>query len=108
MKVLLRSQSNFIPLLLVYGRLAYGDTKGRSISIADRAAGRKSVELALICVINQLLDSGEHTRVAANVSQCDNLKSVCSNNVKTTHMLTQNHSTLTLKLPGAETITLKQ
>lgn len=37
-KVLLRSQSNFIPPLLVYGRLAYGDTKGRSISIADGAA----------------------------------------------------------------------
>lgn len=36
-KVLLRSQSNFIPPLLVYGRLAYGDTKGRSISIADGA-----------------------------------------------------------------------
>lgn len=37
-KVLLRSQSNFIPPLLVYGRLAHGDTKVRSISIADGAA----------------------------------------------------------------------
>lgn len=37
-KVLLRSQSNFIPPLLVYSRLAYGDTKGRSISVADGAA----------------------------------------------------------------------
>lgn len=37
-KVLLRSQSNFILPLLVHGRLAYGDTKGRSISIADGAA----------------------------------------------------------------------
>ncbi len=36
-KVLLRSQSKFIPPLLVNGRLAYGDTKGRSISIADGA-----------------------------------------------------------------------
>lgn len=36
-KVLLRSQSNFTPPLLVYGRPAYGDTKGRSISIADGA-----------------------------------------------------------------------
>lgn len=55
-KVLLRSQSNFIPPLLVYGRLAYGDTKGRSISIADGAAReRKSAELAVMCVINQLM-----------------------------------------------------
>lgn len=38
-KVLLRSQSNFIPPLLVYGRLAYGDTKGRSISITDGVSG---------------------------------------------------------------------
>lgn len=36
-KVLLRSQSNFTPPLLVLGRSAYGDTKGRSISIADGA-----------------------------------------------------------------------
>lgn len=42
-KVLLRSQSNFIPPLLVHAGLAYGDTKGRSISIADGAVpGRKS------------------------------------------------------------------
>lgn len=73
MKVLLRSQSNFTPPLLVYARPAYGDTKGRSISIADGAArGRKSVELALICVVNL----PELTRVAANVSPCDNQTSV--------------------------------
>lgn len=72
-KVLLRSQSNFIPPLLVYSRLAYGDTKGRSISIADGAVpGRKSVELALICVINQLMVTGKLAGVAVNVSQCDN------------------------------------
>lgn len=77
-KVLLRSQSNFIPPLLVYSRLAYGDTKGISISIADGVArGRKSVELTLICVINQLIVTGELTWVAANVFQCDNIKSVC-------------------------------
>lgn len=74
-KVLLRSQSKFIPPLLVYGRLADGDTKGRSISIADGAAGRrKSVELALICVINQLIATGE---LGANVSQCKHKKHVC-------------------------------
>lgn len=78
MKVLLRSQRNCIPPLLVYSRLAYGDTEDRSISIADGAArGRKSVELTLICIINQLIVTGELTWVAANVSQCDNIKSVC-------------------------------
>lgn len=38
MKVLLRSQSNCVAPLLVYSRLAYEDTEGRSISIADGAA----------------------------------------------------------------------
>lgn len=72
-KVLLRSQSNFIPPLLVYSRLAYGDTKGRSISIADGAVpGRKSVRLALICVINQPMVTGKLAGVAVNVTQCDN------------------------------------
>lgn len=73
-KVLLRSQSNFIPPLLVNGRLAYGDTKGRSISIANGAVpGRKPGELALICVINQLIVTGKLTRVTVNVSYCDNI-----------------------------------
>lgn len=78
MKVLLRSQSNCVPPLLVYSRLAYEDIVGKSISIADGAVqGRKSAELTLICVINQLIVTGEITWVSPNVSKCDSIKSVC-------------------------------
>lgn len=76
-KVLLRSQSKLIPPLLAYSRLAYGDTKWRSMSITDGAAQEsKSVELTLICVINQLAVSTELTWGAANASQHSDLKSV--------------------------------
>lgn len=77
-KVLLRSQSKLIPPLLAYSRLAYGDTKWRSMSITDGAAQEsKAVELTLICVINQLAVTAKLTWVAANASQRDRLKSVC-------------------------------
>lgn len=72
MKVLLRSQSNFIPPLLVYGRPAYGDTKGRSISIADGAARTEVGGISF----DMCYKSDELARVAANVSQCDNQTSV--------------------------------
>lgn len=78
MKVLLRSQSKLIPPLLAYSRLAYGDTKWRSMSITDGAAQEsKLVELTLIRVINQPAAIAELTWVAANASQRSDLKSVC-------------------------------
>lgn len=66
-KVLLRSQSKLIPSLLAYSRLAYGDTKWRSMSIRDGAVQEsKALELTLICVINQLAVTAELTWVAAS------------------------------------------
>lgn len=57
--------------------MAYEDTKARSISIADGAAqGGGEEELALICVVNLLINSGELAGVAANFSHCDNETSV--------------------------------
>lgn len=77
-KVLLRSQSKLIPPFLAYSRLAYGDTKWRSMSITDGAAQQwKVLELTLICVINQLAVSAQLTRVAANAPQRADFKSVC-------------------------------
>lgn len=89
-KVLLRSQSKLMPPLLAYSRAAYGDTKWRSMSITDGAAQEsKSLELTLICVINQLAASAGLTWVAANASQRGDLKSVCYNNITMTQALQQ-------------------
>lgn len=87
MKVLLRSQSNFISPVSVHSRRAHGDTKGRSISIADGVERRRKLaELTLICVINQTIETGELCMAvevvlvlveeeAANGSQCGCIKS---------------------------------
>lgn len=81
-KVLLRSQSNFIPGLLVSGSPAYQDPKGRSISIANGVApGRKPMELALICGINQLMVTGRLPLTSPSVVI---ETSVCSNNISQT------------------------